>query len=438
MTEQLRQETQPINEREILAMTPKQFETFKQRREFLRELAADSISNTEPAVSNFQPKEPIVRTSEGTYISRKRAGLGCATILAMGAIFGGGYLLGNIGEGNGTENPGATATQRTSEASGSPRPTATAETSNFQRKETREGWKAEEVELVDGTKIKADKKEVKVGETVELSKGAVISGDISMDDKFLSDSDALTGGLYINNKDGAKMKAPYNATAYENFDPSKTAALVETIKTQMEETGCGLPQGCETVIPMVYQADGTLTPYNEDVILTDSTKSTETQHPAGCQCQVCCVVCVLPSPSATPAPSEKPAAGCPEDTSDIEHNPNEWKQSGIPVEKHDGPAIFQADGTVTINGKTIKAYDSDDKSAQIYVVDDIVDGNPAKYEYDWIYGDLQTICPTLSKAQKDAVLKTDIEQTLARPDITSVKITYVNSDGTFRSEVIKE
>jgi hypothetical protein len=456
MTEQREQHGYPTTS-EILAMDQAQFDAFQQRRAVIREIELEK--------AGVAPATPVVETPiqraakavsdrpEGLYISKKTVRKGGLTIGGVGALIGTGLLAGAVLFGGGGEkspvdttgaNPSSTPSGETSSSSEpSKAPEATPETSNFQPKETREGWERKTIELADGSKLDADSKEVKVGEEVEINAGTVISGDISIDGKFLSDSDALTGGLYINNKDGAKLKAPYNATAYENFDTSKLSSLVETIKIQMEETGCGLPEGCETVKPVVIEADGTTHEY--DGTSASNAGSTpeatqaptsETQHPEGCQCQVCCVVCE--QPSATPAPTSTPeAVGCPEDTSDIEHNPTEWNGKGSPVEKHDGPAIFQADGTVIINGKKISKYDSDGSTAQIYVVDDKVDGNPVKYQYDQIYGDLQMFCPTLSKEQKNEVLQTDIEQTLARKGINLVRVTYIDANGKSHSEDIK-
>jgi len=115
---------------------------------------------------------------------------------------------------------------------------------------------------------------------------------------------------------------------------------------------------------------------------------------------------------------------------DIEHKFTGWKDvTKAPVEKFDGEAYFQSDGTVIENGKSITMYGKG-SAAVIFDVKDNADGKPATYRYDF-GGDLQPLCANLTPDQKLAALAADITNTFKRKDnpVNSVVIVTVDNNG---------
>lgn len=167
-----------------------------------------------------------------------------------------------------------TVTKTTSTASTE---TSSAETSGFTPVATNEkdGWARGQITLIDESVLEVDKLEydpqaMKDGRALMI--GAIVAGDIKFDEKFNTDSNGQTGQVTVNNKDGAVIAGKYGVQVYENFDPSKTALLVQTIESGMLEDGCGLDNGCKQVLKNVYGADGTFTPYtgSETVVTTET------------------------------------------------------------------------------------------------------------------------------------------------------------------------
>lgn len=401
------------------------------------------------------------------YVSRTTARRGgIAGLVGLGLLAGAvGYaaLTGDFnprttGENNPSAIPTAQGTPRPSEAGASPTPaievtptpTATPEPTptptpetGYVRQPTPEGWTSTKLELLlpDGTAINldADYRQISVGQSVPLLRGAVVTGDPRIDGNFIADSDSFSGQVTLNLKEGAIANpgmGDWGFSVLENFDPTYTDAVMEQQKAQTLAHGCD--NGCEEVDMVVYDPDGTLTTYSPDSVVPSAAPS---QAPEGCV-----VVCptTTPEPTVCPVPTTTPEAVCPQDTDDIEHRYTGWNDRGFdrskaPKETVTGNMfIFQSDGAWRFNGQGSwhESYDSNGSTAQIYVYNG--DEKTIEFSYDW-GGDLQyVVCPTgISQEDFNSLLERDKSETLARPEINSVNVTYINSDGTIRSDTVR-
>jgi hypothetical protein len=167
---------------------------------------------------------------------------------------------------------GATATPEASAAGASPSGSSEAspsaspsgEVSTFTPRETNtaEGWNRATLELIDGTKIDVDRLDYQTGTKATLFTGAVINGDTNLDGVFTTDSNAQTGSIILNQKEGAVLDSKYGLSVYENFDPKYTDQVIQAVKKDMLANGCGLKDGCKEAIIQIYGADGKLIPYD--------------------------------------------------------------------------------------------------------------------------------------------------------------------------------
>src|SRR3989344_1627049 len=415
-----------------------------------------------------QAQEPrasgtVTSTPDAIYINKR-------TVKRFGSLglIGAGILAGALGITalNGgfnprplsTEQPSASATASAtptpSEAGASPTPSATPSEAptptatpeptpsqtpenGYVRQPTPEGWTSTKLELLlpDGTALNldADYRQIRVGESVPLLRGAVVTGDPKVDGIFLADSDAFSGQVTLINKDGAIANpglGDWGFSVVENFDPAYTDAVIRQQEAQTLAHGCD--NGCEVVDLVVYNQDGTLTAYTPGFSVEPTT--VPSQNPDNC-------VCPTPTPEPTICPTPTPEAVCPQDTDDIEH-----RNSGYNGDKRISPKetktgnmfIFQGDGSWRLNGTGAwhSSYDSNDSTAQIYVYNG--DERTIQWSFEW-GGDLQyVVCPTgISQEDFQSLLNRDLSETLARPEINSVKVTYINSDGSTHSDTVR-
>jgi hypothetical protein len=362
-------------------------------------------------------------------------------------------------------------TSTPSEAAGTPNP----EISSFTPRETREGWNRTEMDLLDGSRIEIDFKQLpSLGEDV-LNVGTIASGDVKLDGKKLYDDDATTGSILLNRKEGARIKATYGASMVENYDPAYESRIMQTLSGQMDEDGCGLSNGCDTVKQQVYEEDGSVHSYDAsakptaepslaptnpdeiqkyvetnpnmdpsaalkmlDTLLANGFDVNAPENQDTLQALIDCVCkadgsCPVPGPTETPAPTNTPRptatprpteVPCP-DFKDIEKPYGGWKPENAPiVTEKVANAIFQADGEVD----GVKRYDDDGSTALITVVETTKAGKHSfRYDYG---GDLQPFCVTPEgNNQLKEVLSKDIAQTLARPDINKVRVVTITDNG---------
>lgn len=354
-------------------------------------------------------------------------------------------------------------TSTPSEAAGTPNP----EVSTFIPRETREGWKRTKLDLIDGSQIEADFKQLpSLGEDV-LSLGTIANGDVKIDGEKLYDDDSTTGSILLNKKEGAQIKATYGASMVENYDPAYESRIMQTLAGQMDEDGCGLTDGCSTIDLQVYEADGSVHSYdvsatptetpaptnpdeiqkyvNEnpnmdptlalkmlDTLLTNGFDVNAPENQDTLQALIACICkadgsCPVPGPTETPAPTNTPRpteVPCP-DFKDIEKPYGGWKPENAPVvTKRVAHAIFQSDGEVD----GVIRYDNDSSTALITVIDTTKAGNHS-FGYNF-GGDLQPFCATPEgENQLQEVLSKDIAQTLARADINKIKVVTITDNG---------
>src|SRR3990167_144505 len=205
-----------------------------------------------------QAQEPrasgtVTSTPDAIYINKR-------TVKRFGSLglIGAGILAGALGITalNGgfnprplsTEQPSASATASAtptpSEAGASPTPSQTPE-NGYVRQPTPEGWTSTKLELLlpDGTALNldADYRQISVGESVPLLRGAVVTGDPKVDGIFLADSDAFSGQVTLINKDGAIANpglGDWGFSVVENFDPAYTDAVIRQQEAQTLAHGC--------------------------------------------------------------------------------------------------------------------------------------------------------------------------------------------------------
>lgn len=343
-------------------------------------------------------------------------------------------------------------------------PSGAPEASPFTPTETRPGWQRIKVELLDGTTIQADQNTIPVLGDLNLDTGAVISGDVTFggkDGTKLFDSDALSGLIVLNKQANADFHATWGATVLENYDPSKQDVLLQTLKAQMQETGCDKNAGCSSVVIKEVEQDGTIKDYTQSVepspsasatpsptesldinnlsdhqLLEEILKATLAEEDILKAIQNCtCNACQTEKP--TPSATATPAATCPP-SKDVEHAYTGWNTNGI-LNRAKAPkdtetdvtrAILQGDDAWRINGSTAwhTNYDSNAATAQITVYEF---AKPTKLDtsFDW-GGDLQ-IFPSCNTEQSFTNrLQSDINETFNRPEIKSIQVTYVTTNGT--------
>lgn len=318
---------------------------------------------------------------------------------------------------------------------------------------------------------------IPMGTSKDVPANTVIVGDaIGINGQAWTDSDALSGLVTI-------MKEPGTVTAGSTWslDQMQFATLEEAQKFALAKVndfsinGCGLPDGCERTDVLYFPGemqgvqenqydsivastggseptpmpsaspDASATPMPEDQTAILQAILKELEEIQACVCTGDCPhKSPEPSMSPTPTPSESPEA-CPTDSEDIEYAYTGWNKNGI-LDREKAPketktvtrAIFQSDGAWRFDGQGNwkESYDNESDTALIYVYE-FDTPRTVQFSYDW-GGDLQIIpeCPTADEIQ-DTILQRDIEQTLARPEINSVKVVYVNADGSTRSEVLR-
>ena len=407
----------------------------------------------------------------------KRAGIGATGLLVAQTLMGG--LPFGRSETVRAQDPATTPNPITldgnSEAKQSPAPDSGTE---FVPAETKEGWTRVEFELLDRSKIYIDTlQRSKFDSDFQIDANTIARGDVKINGKKLYDDDSVTGLVVLNKMDGATASNPFGATFIGNYDPAKEDLLLQTIKADEERVGCGLEGGCDVSIIKVVDENGKVHKYEpSSEPVAEPTKAPEMTDPEqvkeyvdanpnldptvaqklldtliangfdvnapenqetlqaliACICKAdnSCEPEVKPTPRPTATP--KPEQPCP-DFRDIEKPYRGWRPENAPVvRKKIANAIFQADGLVD----GVRRYDNDSSTALITVIDT---NNPEMHSFRYDYGgDLQPFCPTPEgDKQLDQVLKKDIEQTLARPEITRVKVVTITDDGV-RTRVVKE
>jgi hypothetical protein len=306
--------------------------------------------------------------------------------------------------------------------------------------------------------------------------------------QIVTDSDQFTGFVGVTEEAVYVQTSPEHGLSYQTVENAEEAEkLAQVKKIETEFLGCD--KGCELGVDIVHvpgetqemvhtgasasenpsestmpSAMPSLSPESslpEGVNLTNMTQQQEVSMILGwlnsgkidpnsevglklidylrnCLCQNG-VTCEVPKPTSTPKPSATPSPEVCVQKRDIEHPYKGWKDvSKAPVEKYDGEALFQSDGTVFENGKKITKYGYANGAAIIFYVKDNLDGKPTTYRYDF-GGDLQPL-ECIPEEGKAKALENDITGALTRKEnpVNKVIVVTVENNGKYTEKLIKK